>query len=242
MGPIVYIVVVVITTYVFRIIFNRIEKYFNIKENERWENGIKINPAKTRKYYAACVVNRMVLIGIILSPFYYEYSGWPSSVPVTFTESGKVIKHPYGLFTNPFGAEFSNLPYGGVNDVHVLCDVKIIKDRRGVVSLSYRGSAVIVSPEKFYAQKERRRRYGEDILYYLDTMADSLLYEFTKVLRTDASEFEDRSSEDYFDRRKAMEDSLGVLFDEWIALTGFEEREGVRVTLQGISLSRDYRY
>ena len=46
----------------------------------------------------------------LFTPFVYEFSGWPTSTPITFTTDGHIVKHPWGMFTTHLDGRFSNLP------------------------------------------------------------------------------------------------------------------------------------
>jgi hypothetical protein len=92
----------------------------------------------------------------LLSPLCYEFSGWPESIPVTFASDGKVIEHPYGVFTIGLKGKFSNIPRGKV-DIYYLPSVTLLTDNPKVRTINHSISVRLADPAKFYNSAPNRK-------------------------------------------------------------------------------------
>lgn len=195
------------------------------------------------------IVAIIILWTVILSPAYYEFADWGYSVPVTF-DGNKIIEHPWGMFTKPIGAEFSNLPNDAMGGIKLIASTKIDKSRRQITNLYYFGFAKIISPEKYYTSNMYRREYGSNTVQNdLSYIAEKALCKF---INENPCVFSDNEynhlpvtysraesvllSEIPAENKMAKIDSLKDVFDKWVSRFNYEETQGIKIALYRVGI------
>ncbi|OGY96780.1 MAG: hypothetical protein A2122_00855 [Candidatus Liptonbacteria bacterium GWB1_49_6] len=111
------------------------------------------NPKNKKAYRAAPTCGWFLIAAAVLSPLYYEFPNPTFSNVVTF-ENGVATYHPYGTFT--LGREFSVFPC----ETRVESAISFLTENPKVRRVSYEVSAHVADLKKFYANADRRKRWG----------------------------------------------------------------------------------
>jgi hypothetical protein len=131
------------------LIINRVAAYerrresFSVHYGPLWWGAIKI-------------VSAALAVLWLSTPFYYEFSGWPDSVPVSFTPDEKMVKHPWGMFTTGLNGQYSNSPHP-TDLALVTPTVTLVTENPKVRTLQHDISVVLTNAEIFFAADPRRR-------------------------------------------------------------------------------------
>jgi hypothetical protein len=204
-----YVVVFIVTVIIY-------VTYFDTNESKR--RGFKWNLATIISFL------------IIISPVYFEYPDWGSSVPVTFSHDD-VVEHPFGAITSPFGLanDFTNMPTREYS-TRLFMNSRVTEDGKRIMGLVYNFSIYISSPKKFYAKADRRILASYQSENELGHILDSVSLAFaashpntstTRLIYPDHQE------------TKRMRDSLRNVFDGWLT-TYRPDDEGMKIVFDGV--------
>ncbi|MEK7641844.1 MAG: hypothetical protein AAB365_02510 [Patescibacteria group bacterium] len=107
----------------------------------------------------AVLVCVLCVITWVVTPLIYEFAKY-EYIPVTLDKEGRIVLHPYGVFTLGLGGKYSNLPRGDISPWR-LPTVSLLTDNPKVRTLDHHVSVRVTNAQVFYGADPSRISMNE---------------------------------------------------------------------------------